>query len=64
MSASYIHVPNIPEGYKQTTPVEPEKRLPGSDIRIDELGDSEADAKLIVRTISHITSPSLPHPIL
>ena len=52
--APFIKVDGIPEGYKQTTPVEPEKRLPASDIRIDICTPSDAE------TIVKPTPPSFP----
>ena len=51
--APFIKVDGIPEGYKQTTPVEPEKRLPSSDIHIELC--TEDDAEIIV-------NPTLPPP--
>jgi hypothetical protein len=33
----------VPEGSKQTNPVEPENRLPDSDIRIEFCDESDAD---------------------
>jgi hypothetical protein len=40
--ADFIKIP-VPEGYKQTTPVEPTDRLPDSDIQIEFCGASDAD---------------------
>ncbi|KAF2818750.1 hypothetical protein CC86DRAFT_336622 [Ophiobolus disseminans] len=41
--AEFIKVDGIPEGYAQTTPVEPGKRLPDGDVRIEVCGEGDAD---------------------
>jgi hypothetical protein len=47
--ADFIEVPVVPE---QTTPVDPEKRLPDSEIRIELCDESDAD-KIVRILTSH-----------
>jgi hypothetical protein len=41
--AAFIKIEGIPPGFEQTRPVEPEKRLPESEIRIEVCDESDAE---------------------
>jgi hypothetical protein len=53
--AEFIKIP-VPEGYKQTTPVEPKDRLPDTDIQIEFCDASDADK--IVNPFLHLLPTS------